>query len=134
MVDVTLRSPLSSAGGVRYGSHQRDGNTFAVARRDEERKYPELADQAQWIKFVVAACEVGGRCNQECVDLVRALVLHRAVSAAPALRAYLRSSLARRYWGILSVAIQRAGADCLSDDLSPVAPRGCRRSFRRRRS
>ena len=51
-----------------------------------------------------------------CVDLVRALVLHRSISAAPALRASLRSSLARKYWGILSVAIQRAGADCLLDD------------------
>ena len=69
---------------------------------------------------MVAACEIGGRCNQECVDLVRALVLHRSISAAPALRASLRSSLARRYWGILSVAIQRAGADCLSDDPAPV--------------
>ena len=120
VVDATLRSPLSSAGRVRVGSHWHDGATFAAARRDKERKYPEFAVQAHRIKFVVAACEIGGRCNQECVDLVRALVLHRSSSAAPALRASLRSSLARRYWGILSVAIQRAGADCLSDDPSPV--------------
>ena len=69
---------------------------------------------------MVAACEVGGRCNQERVDLVRALVLHRAASAAPALRASLRSSLARRYWGILSIATQRACADCLLEDPPPL--------------
>ena len=74
--------PLSSAGAVRFCSHQRNGATFAVARQDKERKNPELAGQAHRIKFVVAACEVGGRCNQESVDLVRALVLHRATLAA----------------------------------------------------
>ena len=51
--------------------------------------------------------------------MVRALVVHRSMSAAPALRASLRSTLARRYWGILSVAIQRAGVDSLTDDPSP---------------
>ena len=112
--------PLSAAGAVRFGSHQRDGATFSVARQDKEHKYPELAGQAHQIKFVVGACEIGGRCNQESVDLVRALVLHRAASAAPALRASLRSSLARRYWGILSIAIQRACVDCLSDDPLPL--------------
>ena len=35
--------------------------------------------------------------------------------AAPALRVSLRSSSARRYWGILSVALQRAVADLLDD-------------------
>ena len=69
--------------------------------------------------FAHCHSKIGGRCNQECVDLVRAFVLHRSSSVAPALRASLRS-LARRYWGILSVAIQRAGADCLSDDPAPV--------------
>ena len=69
---------------------------------------------------MVAACEVGGRCNPESVDLVRALVLHRAATAAPASRASLRSCLARRYWGILSIATQRACVDCLSDDPLPL--------------
>ena len=50
------------------------------------------------------------------VDLVRALVLHRATSVAPSLRASVRAGLARRYWGILSVAIQRAGAESLFDE------------------
>ena len=55
-----------------------------------------------------------------CVDLVRALVLHRATLAAPALRASLRSSLARRYWGILFIATQRACAYCLLEDPLPL--------------
>ena len=48
--------------------------------------------------------------------------------AAPAFRVSLRSSLARRYWGILSVAIERDGADNVLYDppdpelTSPVFP------------
>ena len=93
-----------------------DGATFRKARGEKERKYPELLRLAHRLKFVVAAAEVGGRCNQECVDLVRALVLHRSASAAPSLRTSLRAGLARRYWGILSVAIQRASAETLLAD------------------
>ena len=121
-VDATLRSPLSAAGAVRFGSHQRDGATFSVARQDKEHKYPELAGQAHQIKFVVGACEIGGRCNQESVDLVRALVLHRAATAAPASRASLRSCLARRYWGILFIATQRACVDCRTTPCPSSSP------------
>ena len=51
---------------------------------------------------------------------MRALVLHRAALVAPALRASLRSSLARRYWGILFIATQRGCADCLLEDPLPL--------------
>ena len=122
VVDATLRSPLTGSGFTRYSAHLHDGATFAAARADKERKYSELLGQAHRIKFVVAACEVGGRCNQECVDLVRALVLHRAMQAPPTLRPSFRSCLARRYWGILSIAIQRAGAECLLDTPPPLDP------------
>ena len=115
VVDATLRSPLTSAGFVRFAADLSDGATFRRARQDKEQKYPELLGQAHRLKFVVAACEVGGRCSDECVDLVRALVMHRAMQAAPALRGSVRACLARRYWGIISVAIQRAVAVSLLD-------------------
>ena len=101
---------------------------MAVARQDKKRKCPELAGQAHRIEFVVAACGVGGLRNKESVDLVRARMLHRAASAVPALRASFCSTLVKRYWGILSVAIERDGADNLLYDpphlelTSPVFP------------
>ena len=75
---------------------------------------------------MVAASEVGGRCNDELIDLVRQLARHKASTFAPPLRSSMRTILARRYWGILSVATQRAVAQCASTqfagDVTAVFP------------
>ena len=74
------------------------------------------------VQFVVAASEVGGRCNDQLIDLVRQLARHKASTFAPPLRASMRTILARRFWGILSVATQRAVAQCVDPELgAPVA-------------
>ena len=118
VIDATLRSPLTGAGHVRFDAHLTDGATFVQARLDKEHKYPELASQGSRLKFLVAAAEVGGRYNDEVVDLVRQLVAHRASLFAPCLRQSMRVILARRYWGILSVATQRAVALCVASPLT----------------
>ena len=118
VIDATLRSPLTGAGHVRFDAHLTDGATFTQARLDKEHKYPELASQGSRLKFLVAAAEVGGRYNDEVVDLVRQLVAHRASLFAPCLRQSMRVILARRYWGILSVATQRAVAFCVASPLT----------------
>ena len=100
---------------MRFEAHATDGATFAQARRDKEAKYPELRDAALRVKFIVAAAEVGGRYNEEVVSLVRQLVAFRASQFAPLLRRSMRVILARRYWGILSVATQRAVAQCVDN-------------------
>ena len=51
-------------------------------------------------------------------DLIRQLVAHRATLFAPCLRQSMRVILARRYWGILSVANQRAVALCAASALA----------------
>ena len=122
VVDATLRSPLTGNGMWRFNAHQEDGATFAQAVRDKHQKYPELAAQALRVQFVVAASEVGGRCNDQMIDLVRQLARHKASTFAPPLRASMRTILARRYWGIISVATQRAVAQCVSPELgAPTA-------------
>ena len=121
VLDATLRSPLTGAGHVRFDAHAEDGATFPRARVDKEHKYPELLTQELRIKFIVAAAEVGGRYNDEVVDLVRQLVAHRASRFAPALRQSMRVILARRYWGILSVATQRAVAQCVANPFATPA-------------
>ena len=121
VIDATLRSPLTGAGMWRYDSHLEDRASFPQARRDKLQKYPELAGQGLRLKFIVAAAEVGGRCNDELVDLVRRLAQHKASLFAPALRQSMRSILSRRYWGILSVATQRAVAQCVAPELDPNA-------------
>ena len=52
----------------------------------------------------------------------REILMKLAASFAVPLRASMRTILARRYWGILSVAIQRAVAQCVSPEfLTPTA-------------
>ena len=70
------------------------------------------------LQFLVAAAEVGGRYNDEVVDLVRQLVAHSASLFAPCRRQPMRVILARRYWGILSVATLRAVAMCAASPLA----------------
>ena len=77
VIDATLRSPLTGAGHVRFDAHLTDGATFTQARLDKEHKYPELASQGSRLKFLVAAAEVGGRYNDEVVDLIRDFELSR---------------------------------------------------------
>ena len=121
VVDATLRSSLTGSGMWRFNSHVEDGATFAQAVRDKHHKNPELAAQAQRLHLIVEASEVGGRCNDELIDLVRQLTRCKASSYAPLLRPSMRTILARRYWGILSVATQRAVAQCVSNHFEPLA-------------
>ena len=116
IVDATLRSPLTGAGMWRFNAHEEDGASFAQAVVDKHRKYPELVAQGARWKFIVAAAEVGGRSNDELIGLVRELARHKASLFGRPLRATMRTILARRFWGILSVATQRAVAQCVSDE------------------
>ena len=52
---------------------------------------------------------------------MRQLARHKAASVAPLLRPSMHTILARRYWGILSVATQRAVAQCVSIQFEPLA-------------
>ena len=59
--------------------------------------------------------------NVQLIDLVRQLARHKALTFARPLRQSMRTILNRRYWSILSVATQRAVAQCVSPLLT-VAP------------
>ena len=112
--DATLRSPLSANGEPRFSSHRSDGATFAQARRDKQTTYPELLEDDCRIVFLTLACEVGGRFSSECGDLVKRLVEHKASQQPEPLRGSFRVILHRRWWGLLSVAVQRAVAGNLA--------------------
>ena len=115
VVDATLRSPLTGSGMWRYNGHDEDGASFAQATRDKHHKYPELLSQGLRVHFVVAAAEVGGRACEALIDLVRQAARHKATQFAPKLRGSMRTVLTRRFWSILSVATQRAVAQCASE-------------------
>ena len=108
--DATLRSPLTGSGIPRFNAARIDGATFAQARRDKQVTYPEFFEEDCRIAFRVLACEVGGRFSPECGDLVSRLVEHKASQQPAPLRGSFRVILHRRWWGLLSVAVQRAVA------------------------
>eukprot|EP00973_Karenia_brevis_P059314 8257394-Karenia_brevis.AAC.1 len=57
--------------------------------------------------------------SHECVDLVRQLVNYKVQSQPAALQGSMRLWYSRRWWGILSVAIQRAVTFNLAPSLGP---------------
>ena len=59
---------------------------------------------------MVLACEVGGRFSEECIELIRQLLREKIRNVPSGLQGTLRMALRRRWYGILSIAIQRAVA------------------------
>ena len=88
------------------------GAIFPQARLDKARKYPELIAANERVEFLVLGAEVGGRFSPECVDLVQQLISFRAQQEAFLLRGSFSVAFFRRWWGILSIACQRAVAQC----------------------
>ncbi len=72
--------------------------------------------------FLVLAAEVGGRFAPEAADLVRHLVAVAADRAPPPLKRTFRLIYHRRWWGILSMAVQRAISLNLLGEDGLVAP------------
>ena len=123
--DATLRSPVSGSGlphgGAASGAATTDGFVFAKARRDKHDAYPELFRENARHKFLVLGTEVGGRFSEESVDLVRQLIDNKARHLSADDSKLFKLIYYRRWWGILSVATQRAVAmNLLGGDWAPA--------------
>ena len=106
--DATLVSPLTRTGPQPCAADV-DGAALRTAERRKAATYPELHGAGPQ-KLVVLGSEVGGRFNGDAHRLVRDLVRLRSYRAPPALRAAAASGWTRRWWGMLSVAVQQAVA------------------------
>ena len=78
-----------------------------MAESRKRATYPEL-QRGGGHRLLVLAVEVGGRWNADSQALVRQLVRVRALRAPPALRAAASTAWTRRWWGMLSTAVQHA--------------------------
>ena len=110
--DVSLRSPLAADGSPHPGATTTDGATFRQAQRDKHRKYADVAADSR-TELVVLAAEVGGRWNQESLDLVRQLAAYKAGESPPLLRRSVELAWTDRWWSLLSIAVQSAFAASL---------------------
>ena len=122
--DVTLRSPLSGVGAPRFDAHREAGATFHNARLDKASAYPELMQPSSNFKFVVLACELGGHLSEECHTLMRQLVRHRTSLLPRHLRPFAAKMQQRRWYSMLSCAIQRAVAWNTAPDFEELCA-GC---------
>ena len=107
--DVTLRSPLSALGFPHNNAATKDGSTFAKAYTEKKAAYPELCEpdpRAVLCRFLTLAVETGGRFCDNCTHLFRELVEHKTRSEPRVLQRSMQLMHTRRWWGILSVAVQ----------------------------
>ena len=90
-----------------HQAHRSDGAALQAARRRKEARYPELLQPGPQ-RLLVLASEVGGRWHRDCEELLRLLVNVRAPRAPGVLRASAAVGWRRRWWSLLSVAVQHA--------------------------
>ena len=107
--DATLVSPLTRTGQPQPCTADVDGAGLRTAERRKAATYPELQREGPQ-RLVVLGSEVGGRFNGDAHCLLRDLVRVRACRAPPALRSAAASGWTRRWWSMLSVAVQQAVA------------------------
>ena len=113
--DATIRSPLHRDGTPWRGAPDTDGATFARAIRDKRNAYPELAGPNPYGDLTVLACETGGRWHATALGMVARLVATRTQTVPPLLRRAAAQAFHRRWWSLLSVALQRTVATSLLD-------------------
>ena len=122
--DATLVSPITGASAPHPRADHTPGIALRMAESRKRATYPELQRGGGQRLFVLAV-EVGGRWKDDSQALVRQLVRVRALRAPPALRAAASSAWTRRWWGMLSTAVQHAvGGTALGAPVSKGAA-GC---------
>ena len=113
--DATIVSPLHRDGTPWPTTPETDGASFARAIRAKENTYPELAEHNPYGKLTVLACETGGRWHDTARGLIAQLVTTRTQNVHPLLRRAAGLAYQRRWWSLLSVALQRTVTTSLLD-------------------
>ena len=110
--DATVRSPLKGDGEPHSKAATENGAVLRRAKTDKEDKYRDLA-LSPLAELRVLACEVGGRWDEEAVNLVRDLAKVKAANTHPLLRRSVELAWVDRWWAMLGVAVQDAVAASL---------------------
>ena len=111
-VDATMVSVLHADGRPWDGATTKPGSSFGRAYKSKWRAYPELKDSAT-VRLVLAAAEVGGRLNQESLELLDAAAQCRAQHDPAVLRRQAARAWRARWIGMIAVSAQDALAATL---------------------
>ena len=138
--DAMIVSPLHRDGTPRPLTPDIDGASFLRAVAHKEPTYPELVRRNQYGALTVLACETGGRWHHRALSTVSTLIEAKTQTIAPLLRQAAALAYHRRWWGILSTALQRTVAtsllvwgSCPAQARNPRSVTCCRSRWRSRR-
>ena len=118
LLDATLRSPFTSAGVPRPLAASVNGSTFLGAYADKHRVYGRDVAVSGQVALVVVAAEVFGRFDAHSSQLVGELARAHVSNTNPVLRRRLLLGWTRRWWAVLSVALQVS----VAESIAPAAP------------
>ena len=113
--DITVVSPVSRNGEPRAGTSNRGGRILEIVDEDNNATYRPVIDSGLG-ELLCLGCEVYGRWGQPCIALMEKLVRERARMLHPRVRRGTALGLQHRWWGILSVSLQRAVARAIMRD------------------
>jgi len=113
--DITVVSPISRNGVPRAGTSNRGGRLLELADEDNRVTYSPVIESGLGALYCLG-CEVYGRWGQPCIDLMQALVRERSRLLHPRVRRGVALGLQHRWWGILSVSLQKAVARAIVRD------------------
>ena len=119
-VDTTLVSPLKRTGEARPKADREDGVALREARKDKERRYPELLRGTR-CRLVVTAMEVGGRWSEEAYHFLETLATAKTRDAPKALKASVYQASKKRWIALVAVAGMRSLANTLLKDEARAA-------------
>ena len=112
LCDATCVTPISGAGFARSGATTGDGATVERCRRQNLEDYREVVETGLG-KLLCLGAEVFGRWGADSVELVGALARERARGLPERIRKSTAAGFSRRWWGLLSTAVQRGVASCI---------------------
>ena len=113
--DVTVISPVSRCGESRPGTSNQGGRLLEQADVDNAATYREVQESGLGALYCLG-CEVYGRWGEPCIKLMKALVRERARLLHPRVRRGTALGLQHRWWGILSISLQKAVAHAIMRD------------------
>ena len=111
--DITCVSPLHGNGTPMPDAADNDGAAVCRAeRRNREDDYPDV-EASPHAALLCLGVETYGRWSNHCLTLVRQLAKAKARNITQDMRRPLELAFHRRWWSLLSVAVQRAVAEAI---------------------
>ena len=112
-MDATCVSPLHGNGTAMRNAARRDGGVLEAAdKRNREVDYPDV-ERSNDAELLCLGVETFGRWNHHCLQLVSQLAAFKAADSPWKLQKSVQHALLTRWWGILSISLQRIVAASL---------------------